>query len=102
MLQGHFQQTVTTTSAHLAQTMTLLSQTTSELQQTIETELSNNPALELIEDRFCPMCRRALPPHRTLPNLQSTQRLCQSGSDRFYIPSRGFLHRQHHHGRRNP
>jgi RNA polymerase sigma-54 factor len=67
MLQGHFQQTITTTSAHLAQTMTLLSQTNSELQQTIETELSNNPALELIEDRFCPMCRRALPPTGPCP-----------------------------------
>lgn len=67
MLQGHYQQTGTTTSAHLAQTMTLLSQTTSELLQTIENELSNNPALELIEDRFCPMCHRALPPTGSCP-----------------------------------
>ncbi len=67
MLQGHFQQTSTTTSAHLAQTMTLLSQTTSELQQTIENELSNNPALELVEDRFCPMCHRPLPPTGPCP-----------------------------------
>ncbi len=67
MLQGHFQQTTTTTSAHLAQTMTLLSQTASELQQTIENELSNNPALELVEDRLCPMCRRPLPPQGPCP-----------------------------------
>ena len=67
MHQGHYQQTITSTSAHLAQTMTLLSQTASELQQTIEAELSTNPALELIDERVCPMCKRVLPPSGPCP-----------------------------------
>jgi len=48
------------TTAHLAQTMTLLSLNALELRQKIEFELSTNPALELIEDRFCPSCHRPL------------------------------------------
>jgi RNA polymerase sigma-54 factor len=60
MLQTHYQNTSTTTSAHLAQTMTLLGLTSSELEQRIDSELANNPALELIDERRCPMCKRIL------------------------------------------
>lgn len=67
MIQGHFQQLQTNTSAHLAQTMTLLSQTSSELQQTIESELASNPALELVDERRCPMCKRLLPATGSCP-----------------------------------
>ncbi len=48
------------TTAHLAQTMTLLNQTIGELYQQIQQELTN-PALELVEERRCPTCHRALP-----------------------------------------
>lgn len=48
------------TTAHLAQTMTLMGLTAAELHQKIESELASNPALELVEDRFCPTCRRRL------------------------------------------
>lgn len=48
------------TTAHLAQTMTLLHMNAVELAQKIDGELSQNPALELIEERRCPMCRRRL------------------------------------------
>jgi RNA polymerase sigma-54 factor len=48
------------TTAHLAQTMTLLSLTTEELQQEIESELASNPALEMVEERRCPTCHRLL------------------------------------------
>ncbi|MFN2233266.1 MAG: RNA polymerase sigma-54 factor [Anaerolineales bacterium] len=48
------------TTAHLAQTMTLLHMNAQELAQKIEGELSQNPALELVEERRCPMCRRRL------------------------------------------
>jgi RNA polymerase sigma-54 factor len=48
------------TTAHLAQTMTLLGMTIDELNQKIDTELAKNPALELIDDRRCPTCRRPL------------------------------------------
>ena len=61
MLQTHYQQPLTTPSAHLAQTMTLLSLNSSELLQKVESELSTNPALELVEERRCPMCKRLLP-----------------------------------------
>ena len=48
------------TTAHLAQTMTLLSLTTDELQQEIDSELASNPALEMVEERRCPTCHRLL------------------------------------------
>jgi len=48
------------TTAHLAQTMTLLGMTVEELNQKIDSELAKNPALELVEDRRCPTCRRLL------------------------------------------
>jgi len=55
------------TTAHLAQTMTLLSLTAEELRQQIDTELASNPALELLEERRCPMCHRLLPPKGPCP-----------------------------------
>ncbi len=47
--------------------MTLLSLTADELRQQVEAELSSNPALELVEERRCPGCRRLLPPNGTCP-----------------------------------
>ena len=61
------QQTTTSMSAHLAQTMTLLGLTLEELQQKIDSELASNPALELMEERICPMCKRPLPPRGPCP-----------------------------------
>jgi RNA polymerase sigma-54 factor len=55
------------TTAHLAQTMTLLSMTADELKQEIESELSTNPALELLEERRCPTCNRLLPSRGSCP-----------------------------------
>jgi RNA polymerase sigma-54 factor len=55
------------TTAHLAQTMALLTLTSDELQQKIESELSTNPALEVIEERRCPTCHRLVPTHGTCP-----------------------------------
>ncbi len=54
------------TTAHLAQTMTLLNQTIDELYQQIQQELTN-PALELVEERRCPTCQRPLPPGGLCP-----------------------------------
>lgn len=61
MLQMHYQVTRPITTAHLAQTMSLLSLTAAELRQQIEAELSANPALEVVEERRCPTCHRLLP-----------------------------------------
>jgi len=55
------------TTAHLAQTMTMLSLTAEELKQQIESELASNPALELINERRCPNCHRLLPKQGLCP-----------------------------------
>jgi RNA polymerase sigma-54 factor len=60
MLQLHYQALRPLTTAHMAQTMSLLSLTAGELRQQIDAELASNPALELIEERRCPSCQRLL------------------------------------------
>jgi len=60
MFQYQVQSMKPLTTAHLAQTMTLLGMTSAELSQKIESELANNPALELVTDRRCPTCRRTI------------------------------------------
>lgn len=55
------------TTAHLAQTMTMLSLTAEELRQQIESELAANPALELVNERRCPTCHRLLPKQGLCP-----------------------------------
>jgi len=60
MFQLHTQSIRPMTTAHLAQTMTLLSLTVDELRQQIDSELASNPALELVEERRCPTCKRIL------------------------------------------
>jgi RNA polymerase sigma-54 factor len=60
LLQRQVQSTRTVPTAHLAQTMTLLGLSALELRQKIETELNTNPALELVDERRCPTCRRVI------------------------------------------
>ena len=48
------------TTAHLAQTMTLLSLTSTELQEQIDAELASNPAFEMLDEIRCPTCHRLL------------------------------------------
>jgi RNA polymerase sigma-54 factor len=48
------------TTAHLAQTMSLLEMNNQELVEKIEGELANNPALDLEEGQQCPTCNRKL------------------------------------------
>ncbi|MEJ2411701.1 MAG: hypothetical protein P8Y34_01725 [Anaerolineales bacterium] len=47
-------------TAHLAQTMSLLEMPATEIRQKIRTELANNPALEIVEERHCSTCGRTL------------------------------------------
>jgi RNA polymerase sigma-54 factor len=54
MFQIQTQEIKPQVTAHLAQTMSLLEMTVEEIQQKIRTELSNNPALEISEERRCP------------------------------------------------
>jgi len=60
MLQIQDQSQRPLTTAHLAQTMSLLLLSNDELHDKVMAELSVNPALELVEDRICPNCRRRL------------------------------------------
>jgi RNA polymerase sigma-54 factor len=48
------------TTAHLAQTMSLLLLSNEELRDKVLSELASNPALELVEETVCPNCRRPL------------------------------------------
>ncbi len=47
-------------TAHLAQTMSLLVLSNAELREKVAEELDQNPALELVEDRTCPSCKRPI------------------------------------------
>ena len=49
------------TTAHLAQTMSLLALSNLELRDRVQAEISANPALELLDDRVCPSCHRRIP-----------------------------------------
>jgi RNA polymerase sigma-54 factor len=73
MLQAHYQVLRPLTTAHLAQTMTLLTLTAAELRQQIDSELASNPALELVEERRCPGCARLLPPRGVCPTCSRPQ-----------------------------
>ena len=60
MLQSQDQSLRPLTTAHLAQTMSLLTLPNQELRDRILAELAANPALELVEERVCPTCKRRL------------------------------------------
>ena len=61
------------TTAHLAQTMSLLELNTLELHQKIDAELARNPALELIDELRCPSCGRILRPNLPCPHCSAQQ-----------------------------
>jgi RNA polymerase sigma-54 factor len=67
MLQVQDQSIRPLTTAHLAQTMTLLALSNLELRDKVLGELAANPALELLEDRVCPSCHRHLAKHGPCP-----------------------------------
>jgi RNA polymerase sigma-54 factor len=56
----YYQAPLQTPTTHLVITTELLAMSTAELQQELTTILTTNPALELVEDRFCPHCNRPL------------------------------------------
>jgi RNA polymerase sigma-54 factor len=55
-----FQDQRATTTAHLAQTMTFIQMSTTELETALLKELNQNPALELVEELRCPQCGKRL------------------------------------------
>lgn len=60
MLQVQDQSLRPLTTAHLAQTMSLLVLSNMDLRDKVLAELNRNPALELVEDRICPTCQKPL------------------------------------------
>ena len=60
MYQRQFQKIQPQTTAHLAQTMTLLNMNLGELNQEINRALNENPALVVKEERCCPTCNHLL------------------------------------------
>src|SRR5271157_4217850 len=90
MFQTHYQVLRPLTTAHLAQTMTLLSLTADELRQNIEAELASNPALEMIEERRCPTCHRILPEHGSCPMCSRPQSSSPDEPVVFVSPSDDF------------
>lgn len=84
------------TTAHLAQTMTLLGLSTQELRQKIDSELSSNPALELINDHRCPNCHRRLPAAGPCP-ICSKPKLSTPDEPVVFISSRADF--RHYSGR---
>src|SRR3990172_5115924 len=60
MLQVQDQSLRPLTTAHLAQTMSLLALSNLELRERVQTEIASNPALEMLDERVCPTCHRPL------------------------------------------
>jgi len=60
MYQRQFQKIQHQTTAHLAQTMTLLNMNLGELNQEINRALNENPALVVKEEKHCPSCNHLL------------------------------------------
>lgn len=58
IIQSQSQSLRPLTTAHLAQTMTLLELNNDQLRQKIEADLAGNPALETVDEHHCPSCGR--------------------------------------------
>ena len=84
MYQRQFQKIQHQTTAHLAQTMTLLSMNNSELSQEIEKVLNQNPALEMNSERRCPQCKRILLPEQICP-VCSNPKLSEKGESIVFL-----------------
>ena len=86
------------TTAHLAQTMSLLELTALELRQKVEAELARNPALELVDGVRCPTCQRQLRANSPCPVCSHPQNsspeqpiVFLSARQDFYTPSGSLL-----------
>ena len=67
MYQRQYHKLQPQTTAHLAQTMTLLSMNVDELNQEINRAMAENPALAVKEERRCPGCGRLLANNQICP-----------------------------------
>jgi RNA polymerase sigma-54 factor len=76
------------TTAHLAQTMSLLELSALELEQKINAELSRNPALEVIDPRRCHFCGQTLINGNTCSRCNPKNELNPSDPVIFVSPTR--------------
>jgi RNA polymerase sigma-54 factor len=93
MYQIQKQTTHSQITAHLAQTMTLLTKTVEELNATIEGELASNPALEMSEEIHCPMCNRILPSSGFCPSCAKPKTMSSNETVVFISPRTDFINR---------
>jgi RNA polymerase sigma-54 factor len=61
------------TTAHLAQTMALIELSSVELEQKVQSELAQNPALEVKDTRRCPLCKRQYSENGPCPRCHPSQ-----------------------------
>jgi len=92
MYQRQFQKIQHQTTAHLAQTMTLLSMNNGELDQEIEKALNENPALEKSSERRCPHCKRVLINDQICPVCSKPKSDNSDDSIVFLSPRSDFYH----------
>ena len=90
MYQRQFQKLQHQTTAHLAQTMSLLRMNNGELSLEIERALNENPALEMDSKRRCPHCKRLLLPEQICPVCSNPKLSKIDESIVFLSPSREF------------
>lgn len=90
MYQRQFQKIQPQTTAHLAQTMSLLYLNTDELNQAINKELNENPALITSEEKRCPKCNRLMQPGQACSFCLSTSQKEQQDSIIFLSPKEEF------------
>jgi len=92
------------TTAHLAQTMSMLGLNSQELRQKIETALASNPALELIEGRRCPTCGRQLRTETFCPVCVGAKNLAATSEEPivFISPPDGSFGRESNGGQELP
>lgn len=90
MYQRQFQKILPQTTAHLAQTMTLLYMNAGELNQAINKALNENPALVPSEEYRCPKCNRLLQLGQICTFCASTSSPAENDSIIFISPREDF------------
>lgn len=92
------------TTAHLAQTMSLLGLNSQELSQKIDAALAANPALELLEGRHCPTCGRTLRTANICPTCVGAKTLATPEGEPvvFISPPEGNFSREKRSGEEIP
>ncbi|MDP2965774.1 MAG: RNA polymerase factor sigma-54 [Pelolinea sp.] len=91
MYQRQFQKIQPQTTAHLAQTMTLLNMNLGELNQEINRALNENPALVVKEERRCPTCNYILHEGQICPICTRPRSSAENESIVFISPRGEFV-----------